>query len=143
MPFLKLVGFVFFIFLSFNALAKNKVFHYEPQKEELTGTLDIQTFPGLPNYESIAKGDEIERGFYLKLDHPIDVIATDKVSNSESEKNVRVVQLILSNGFWDQAQKLGREGHVILKGELWHQYTGHHHSRVLLEVERIRTAPKS
>lgn len=83
------------------------------------------------------------KGFYLKLDRSIDVIATSKVANSESEKNVKVIQLILSGGFWKQTRKLGRGAHVILKGQLWHQYTGHHHSRVLLDVERIRSAPKS
>ncbi len=90
-----------------------------------TGYLKVDSYPGAIKIQAI-------------LDRPIDVIATNKVTNSESEKNVKVIQLILSGGFWDQTKELGRGAHVILKGELWHQYTGHHHSRILLDVDHSR-----
>lgn len=65
---------------------------------ELAGTLDLQTFPGPPNYESIATGDEMERHFYLKLDVPVDVVPgkDDHVDNPELEKNVKIVQLAIN-----------------------------------------------
>ena len=35
---------------------------YEPQIVSLAGTLRRKTFPGRPNYESVARGDEAETG---------------------------------------------------------------------------------
>ena len=143
MRFLRKIGWCVVFWFSCSALAGNPTFHYEPAQEELSGNLDIQTFPGLPNYESVANGDEAEKGLYLKLDNPIDVIATKVDANAETERNVKIVQLILIHqGFWKRLENLGRGAHVVFKGKLSHRLTGHHHARVLLEVEQIRI-PKS
>ena len=56
-----------FMLLASSCLAGNAIVTYEPEIVELVGTLDLQTFPGPPNYDSIQKGDDIERHFYLKL----------------------------------------------------------------------------
>src|SRR3990172_8514693 len=72
------------------------VLTYEPAVVDLVGTLDLQTFPGPPNYESIQNDDELERHFYLKLDSPVDISPQDKhpaVETPEGEQNVRVMQL--------------------------------------------------
>ena len=55
--------FCVFIFLaSVETFASNQIFFYVPEPVELNGKLERQTFPGLPNYESILSGDAPERG---------------------------------------------------------------------------------
>jgi hypothetical protein len=121
---LKTVGWFVTLWISWSALAGNPSFHFDPVQEELSGTLDVQTFPGLPNYNSIAEGDEAEEGFYLKLDRPIDVIATIKDVNWETQKNVKVVQLILDNEILKQLGNLRKGTHLTLKGRLSNWLTG-------------------
>ena len=76
--------------------ARENVLTYGPSSFELTGSIELQTFPGPPNYESIKGGDETERGFYLRLDSPRDVFPEGVhlgVENAQAERNVRVMQL--------------------------------------------------
>jgi hypothetical protein len=126
------------------SFASNQVLTYGPSIVELTGTLDLQTFPGPPNYESIRNGDEIERHFYLKLDKDIDVLpqgANSEIENPEKERNVRVIQLSISeedDKLWDRFRKLGKGAHVKIQGTLFHRFTGHHHSRILMVVSKMQ-----
>lgn len=132
------------VFFSGPAWAKNRVFHFEPEIVEITGTIERQTFPGRPGYESIRNGDEIERGWYLRLIAPIDVEVSQKDSdpNSMTEKDVKVLHLT-----WDSnrtgaiiANSVGKR--VILNGHLFHALTAHHHSRVLMWVDTARSVSK-
>lgn len=94
----------------------------------VTGALERLTFPGPPNYESIAQGDTAEPGFYLRLAHPICTKA-DEVS--DAQRNVRLVQLVLdSAGYAALRPQLGHR--VTLRGTVFGQHTGHHHAPVLL-----------
>lgn len=121
---------------------KNNIVHYEPDVVELSGTLERQTFPGPPNYESIKDGDVMERHWYLRLSSPVDVVATDPHSaiNSESENNVNIMQLVL--GYEDPLWKILKNVRIgtsaTITGTLYHRHTGHHHSRVLLNVDEMR-----
>lgn len=130
--------------LSLPAFATNKVLTYGPTVVELTGTIDLQTFPGPPNYDSVKNGDEIERHFYLKLDKPVDVLPRKEnqgVENAEEERNVKVVQLAVSEEddlLWSKFRKLGRGGRAKIRGTFFHRFTGHHHSRVLLGVDSMQ-----
>ncbi len=122
-------------------LAKNPIYHFEQVKPEITalaGTLEKQTFPGLPGYESIKNGDHPEKGWYLRLIRPIDVEASksDTDPNSSTEKNIKIVQL--ANCYTSPEKKLLREKkNVWVKGYFFHALTGHHHSRVLFWVEKM------
>ncbi len=127
--------------LSFGA---NPVMHYEPAIVEVTGIIEQQTFPGPPEYESIAKGDRIEKGWYLRFLEPVDVEETKNdapSAESETERNVRIIQLT-----WDyenhKLEKKIRETmkkkiKVHLKGYFFHRWSGHHHSRVLMSVDQL------
>ncbi|MDR3608829.1 MAG: DUF4431 domain-containing protein [Oligoflexia bacterium] len=130
------------LFLSLPALAGNQAFNYEPSSVELNGVLELQTFPGPPNYDSIASGDQIERDLYLKLDQPIDVIEgkQDHIDNPATERNVTVVQLAINaedGKLWSKFRSAGKDAHVRVKGGLFHRFTGHHHARVLLDVQSM------
>ena len=133
----------FFCFLiSLNIYAANKQVSYEPSVVELSGELKRETFPGRPNYESIKSGDEIETHYYLSLDQKINVIknTNDKSTsiNDESVKNVGVLQLVISkDSDWAKLKNAGLGASVNIKGTLFKRHTGHHHSRVLLEVQNI------
>jgi hypothetical protein len=50
--------------------APPKCLDYGGEMVALTGKLHRATFPGRPDYESIADGDEPETGFYLTLAAP-------------------------------------------------------------------------
>lgn len=135
---------LFLVYFSSFAFASQPNLTYEPTIVELAGTLDIQTFPGPPNYESIADGDEIERHFYLKLDTPIEVVPPKNNTNAENstnEQNVKILQLAINgdnDALWAQFRKLGRGKRAKVTGTLFHRFTGHHHSRVLLLVQKIK-----
>ena len=98
--------------------------------------MEIQTFPGPPNYESIRNGDRKETQWYLRLVHPIDVDTNplDTTGPWEPEKNVKIVQIIISDEHWE---KRGKGRRVRATGILTHAITGHHHARVLLDIQTM------
>jgi hypothetical protein len=104
--------------------------NYEKHPVVLVGTIKLHTFPGKPNYESVARGDEPERVWLLQLDRPICVEADDSF---QKEANVSRIQLVLSEGQaqYDQYRALLGQ-RVVVEGELFHAITGHHHTRVFI-----------
>ena len=145
---MKTVALFLFLFACESQAGQNAL-TYEPTKVELTGTLDLQTFPGPPNYESIQEGDEIERHFYLKLDAPVDVMPRGEhptVDNPEEEKNIKVMQLAIDaedDTLWARFRRAGKGAHVKIRGSLFRRFTGHHHSRVLLGVNEMEPLKRS
>jgi hypothetical protein len=133
----------FLLFSGLSTFAANRVVTYGPEIVEIVGRLDLQTFPGPPNYESIQEGDAVERHFYLKLDYPVDVLPKGEhpsIDNPEPEKNVKVMQLAIDSDdktLWNRFRKVGEGGPVKITGTLFHRFTGHHHSRVLLNVQKL------
>jgi hypothetical protein len=132
------------IFLTFNLTAKsnNKVYFYQPEKVTLSGKLFLKTFPGPPNYESIKKGDRPETGWYLKLDKKIDVLLKKNLpamGNDEDERNIDHLQLAISyerKEFKGFEKKFPVGSRVKMSGTLFRMITGHHHTRVLLDLEK-------
>lgn len=128
------------IFSSF-ALAKNQTVYYEPSLVELKGVIKDLKFPGPPNYESIKNGDADEIGAYLILNSPIDVMLPSKLKNDsndndEPEENVKILQLAVEND--SDWTKIKEGNYVQLSGTLFHCLTAHHHTRVLLWVEKVK-----
>jgi Domain of unknown function (DUF4431) len=105
---------------------------YEPDTVALVGRLERHTYPGPPNYESIANGDARETGYYLRPDEPLCATGSQQ-SDWEPVAGVRLVQLVLdAAGYRDLRALLGQ--HVRLRGTLFHAHTGHHHATLLLTV---------
>jgi hypothetical protein len=134
--------FILLFSMSGIVFASNRQVHYEPATVELTGRLDLQTFPGPPNYESIESGDEIERHFYLDLIQPVDVVVMEKNNksavNGDSFNAVKILQLVVTKDEqWARLRELGEGRDVTIKGTLFQRFTGHHHARVLLSIESI------
>lgn len=126
---------LFFLF-SLTCFAKNPVYRYEPDKVTLEGTLELQTFPGRPNYESIKGGDEIETQWFMRLGRAIDIETNplDTTGPWDPEKNVKVVQVIIDDKDW---KKVGKGKRIRATGILTHAITGHHHARVLLDIQKM------
>lgn len=120
----------------------NQTVYFEPKNVELEGTIVTLKFPGPPNYESIKNGDRDETGPYLILHNPIDIKLSSNVQigNDEPTKNVKLIQLIVLNeSDWDKVKE-GNQVHI--KGILSSALTGHHHARVLLDINKIIVVSK-
>ena len=104
--------------------------NYDGTIVALTGKLHRATFPGRPNYESIADGDEPETGFYLTLAAPV---CTNGNELSQGFDAVTEIQLILNQQQY--AALRPQLGSVVqLKGKISAAVSGHHHAHVLLEL---------
>jgi hypothetical protein len=111
---------------------------YEPSVVELEGTLKIKTFFGPPNFGENPKTDSKEETRILVLDKPINVRAkgeADPVTDPSAE-NVRELQLVFDGPL---KKLVGKK--LIVKGTLFHAQTGHHFTKVLLNLDSIRLAP--
>ncbi len=118
---------------------KQQQFFYEPEVVTLLGKLSLETFPGRPNYEDVRQGDETETCWILNLEGPISVSAkTPQDDFNEVETGVHWLQLVMDyktivpkkTGF-----KVNKN--VKVTGTLYHAFSGHHHTRVLLTVQRV------
>ncbi len=111
---------------------------YEPAVVEVTGVIKRQTFPGPPEYESVAKGDEAETCWILHLSQIVCVKADgikDSI-NDETEAGITELQLNLDEDQYAKYKKLVGK-HVKVTGTLYHSINGHHHTTVLLTVKSI------
>jgi hypothetical protein len=109
---------------------------YEPNTINLYGRITRKVFAGPPNYENVAKGDEAEQVWVLRLNRPVCVAAS---AQWEAEANVSEIQLVFGEGssqYNKYESLLGKK--VVAKGRLFHAHTGHHHAKVLLTVRSIK-----
>jgi len=120
----------------------NQTVYFEPRTVTLDGTVITLKFPGPPNYESIKSGDRDETGPYLILDNPIDIKLSSnaQMGNDEPTKNVKLIQLIILNDCDQDKVKEGNQVHIT--GTLSSALTGHHHARVLLDINKISVVSK-
>jgi hypothetical protein len=106
---------------------------------ELAGVLARRTFPGPPNYESVARGDRPEVTWLLQLDQPACVAAdaTDATGFNVAVASVREIQLAVTPEQYQRyGNRVGRR--VALSGALFGAETGHHHTPVLLGDVQFR-----
>lgn len=137
-----LVLFTFILILQIFFLADTarteECLSYEPMKVKLTGTMVEKVFPGPPEFESVEKGDEVQLALVLKLKKPV-CVKGDLVdeTNAETEKNVRNIHLVIHGGKYEHYKRYVKEL-VIAEGTLFHAHTGHHRTKVLMEVISIK-----
>lgn len=119
-------------------LQRDRCEHYAPRSVTLSGELTQVQKYGPPNYGENPKTDARVRVLVLKLPRTLNVCG-DPTSdiNTESEKNVREVQLVMSDS--SAKHLVGRA--VIATGTLFHSHTGHHYTKVLMNVSEIRKRP--
>ncbi|MCE6959274.1 hypothetical protein LAZ40_09435 [Cereibacter sphaeroides] len=91
----------------------------------LTGTIRKQSFPGAPNYESIAAGDEEEIATILTLDEPLCLMESPGEEMEPAMAGIREMQVVMPLP--------ASTGPVSVTGTPFYRYTGHHHTEVLLD----------
>ncbi len=137
-----LITILFFNLISGSSWAEPKppavqpIYYYGAMPSSLVGVIKTITFPGPPNYESIKKGDRPEAEYILFLDKPISVLPLkeDKEYFHDPALNQRKLELVL---FHDQNVKAIEGPKVRVTGTFFSAHTGHHHTDVLMEVEKI------
>lgn len=113
---------------------------YEPQEVTLQGVIRRQVFPGRPNYEDIAKGDEPEPYWILELSTPVDVVGEKDADLNITETGVCSIQLVFgvpgTKSYADYPNFIGK--YVTVTGQLFHSFSGHHKTAVLISVRDIK-----
>ena len=113
-------------------------------KVHLVGMVSVEPAFGPPNFGEDPKHDSREDFLAISLSKPICVKALDNDKNEadEDEDDVKLLQLVyLSNDKYRKAQSLiGKEVSVV--GSLMHRETGHHHTEVLIIVDKARVLSK-
>lgn len=115
---------------------KKEWLSYEPAVVELKGRLSVKTFYGPPNYGENPDTDSKEALPILILSKPVSVRGNpdpNSAFDTQSVEGVRKIELVLTKPF---KQFIGKT--VIVKGTLFHAFTGHHHTDVLMQVRSIR-----
>jgi len=117
--------------------AESACLQYAPVRMVLAGKLVQKTFPGRPNYESIAEGDEPETHFYLVLKNKVCVDADAKGDGVNfPQAGINLVQLVLDeDGYRQLKPSLGKS--VKLSGQLFAAHTAHHHATLLMNKVSI------
>ena len=116
--------------------AQRRQLQYQPERVTLKGKIVLRTFFGPPNYGEDPKTDSKEQQWILILDAPIDVIGN---RDNETERTVKQITLVVLDFKANPVAPL-RGKRVTIEGTLFHANTGHHHTRVLIEVASIKAA---
>ena len=145
---LKVTLSIFFVFIAthgFGETAEKKTqekewLSYQPTVVELKGTLSVKTYYGPPNYGENPDTDAREELPILILNKSINVCGNPDPKagfDRKSVEDLREMQLVLK---MPHKEFIGKT--VLVKGTLFHAFTGHHHTEVLMEVRSIKLDPK-
>jgi hypothetical protein len=109
----------------------------------LEGTLRQETFPGRPNFESIARGDAAETRLFVILDHYV-CVSKGQQDDEPFVERARAFQLGTDSALANDDGPLITlstyiGGRVTCTGRLFYQETAHDHSQVLLDTARCRS----
>jgi hypothetical protein len=121
--------------LSSEKSTPSKCLGYQPALISMSGVLERRTFPGRPNFESVAAGDEPETGFYLALPRAA-CFSAGSDPDASNLRDVRLVQLNLKPEQYDQLRPyLGKT--ISIQGAVYEAMSGHHHAPVVLMFGRL------
>ena len=109
----------------------------EPAVVTLAGTLKEETFPGPPNFESVATGDKPEKVFVLVYSPHICTSGSSyKDTMDEAQPDVEMTELVFlgdSYKLYDILRPyLGKQ--VQCKGQLFDAENAEHHTPVLIQI---------
>ena len=104
---------------------------YEPAKVTLTGAVHRVKAFGAPGFGENPRTDAREDYDSLRLDQPICTIGA--AGGDDPHSGVKEMQLVFLGSH--AAVPLGRP--VAISGSLFAQQTGHHHTEVLITVDRM------
>ena len=111
----------------------------------MTGKVVLRTFFGPPGYGENPKTDSKESQYIMVLDTTIDVIGMSQDEyfpyDRQTERRVKEITLVIDD-FKTTPERTFLRKHVAVEGTLVHAYTGHHHTKVLMDVSSIRPAKR-
>jgi hypothetical protein len=114
---------------------------YEPATVTLEGTMNRRVFPGPPNFESVASGDEKLMYWILRLKSPICVGSTEVTNEVDSfESRVLEVQIAPKDEQFYERNRQAVGKPVKVTGSLFHQHTGWHVTKVVLRATDLSHA---
>jgi hypothetical protein len=102
----------------------------EQKQVRLSGVVSVRVFSGRPNYESVQKGDEVERAWILTV-----------TTEQKKEDFQLVVQDRSDAKFAALRRSLGKN--IAIEGIMWEAQTGHHHTPFLITVRAIDEKPQA
>jgi len=109
----------------------------EPNTVTLKGSIYAKDFHGRPNYQSVRTGDEPMRYWILRLNKPICVEGDD--FDNARVGDVRDMQLVFTDGSFYRRYRsfVRRRAQFTVIGSLFHQQTGHHVTKILVNVKSL------
>jgi hypothetical protein len=116
--------------------------NYDPAIVTITGVLVSRTYYGPPNYGENPKTDSKERQYVLILDSPVDVVGDQNDELNKTERGIKRVTLVVHDFKAHPVESL-LGGRVEVQGKLFHAHTGHHHTKVLIDVTSIDKLKKT
>jgi hypothetical protein len=120
------------VFACFAALDIAQAWPKEDAEEpiHISGILSTKVFPGLPNYESVAKGDQPEEAW---------IITSTTVPPGTKGKKADF-QLVVTDDekatFAKLRKLLGKR--ITVDGTVWMAHTGHHHTPYMITVKTVK-----
>jgi hypothetical protein len=125
----------FILLLTAQPVFAEDIYKYEPTVVDLTGKLETKVFYGPPGYGEDPKTDSKETAAILLLAKPITVVAEEKDEFNETRATVKEVQII---NLIDLDLSPYYHKSVKVTGKLSSSITGHHHTPVLIEIDKIQ-----
>jgi hypothetical protein len=129
------------IFLVSPAVSAGECLNYEPAIVTIQGSASLKPAYGPPGFGEDPKHDTREDYLALTLDTPACMTASSKAHTDDvAEPDIKTIQLVFHNGeaFQQAKQWIGKQ--ISVTGSLYHGFTGHHHTTVLLTVKAIGQA---
>jgi hypothetical protein len=115
--------------------------NYEPAMVTIQGSVSLKPAYGPPGFGEDPKHDAREDYLALTLDTPVCMAASPKPHTDDvAETDITTMQLVFHNGEAFQQAKQWTGKQISVTGGLYHGFTGHHHTTVLLEVKEIGPA---
>jgi len=100
----------------------------------INGVVSIETHPGPPNYESVESGDRAESNWFVTLEKPM-CFSPDQ-DYMDSGVTINKLQLLLYKMKGKINMKEGKK--YTFTGTTVPSHTGHHRTKVMLEVKIIK-----
>jgi len=117
--------------------AADRCLSYEPAQVQLSGKVSKKEAFGPPGYGDDPAHDSRETYLVLALTAPICVTGDPKSPiNNESESDVRELQLVYPPG--QSLNPAWLDHNISVSGTLFHATTGHHRTKVLIQVTKTR-----
>ena len=131
-----------------NLTMKDSVYYFYPNRYTITGILTVQKFYGPPNYGEDPKTDKIETCYLINLETPINILVVDTLEPEVNDRNMynqTTFQIVGYNVYY-KGREVDYYSHYLkklvgskisLSGYFFCAETGHHHTEVLFNVERV------